>query len=168
MPTIEIVSIGREKVIKLDRKTYPFQIQQDRKLVSHRNLFNNYLSDKKGVIFHLGNMGLSRKGFWFASDLVDWDFESESIIVSGEEKEGSEEAPYFRFRLEYLDGVKDLIFKAFKYSPFQAVFFLTDYQFGSCPASYVSLDEIKKLWQIHDSEGLKWNTLYNVSGINYE
>ncbi|WP_425800836.1 hypothetical protein ACHOLT_11770 [Desulfitobacterium sp. Sab5] len=166
MPTIEIVSLGRENLIKLNRKKYPFQIQQERKLVSHRNLFNNYLANKKGVIFHLGNLGLSRKGFWFASDLVDWDFESESIIVSGEDEEVSEGSPYFRFRLEYLNGVKDLMFKAFNQSPLQTVLFLTDYQFGSCPASNVSLDEIKKLWKIHDSEGLKWNTLYNISSIS--
>ena len=68
MPTIEIVSLGRENLIKLDRKKYPFQIQQERKLVSHRNLFNNYLANKKGFILLMGNLGLSRKGLWFASD----------------------------------------------------------------------------------------------------
>jgi hypothetical protein len=165
MPTIEIVSLGREKLISMNIKNYPFQIEQERKLVSHRYLFNDYLADKMGVILHLGNSGLSNKGFWFASDLIDWDFESQSIKVAGQDEEASDGSPYFKFKLEYIDAVKELLHKAFKLSPFQTVFFLTDYQFGSCPASYVTLDEIKKLWQIHDSEGLKWNTLYEISGI---
>lgn len=70
MPTIEIISFNRKTPIRINKGEYSFAIKQNSKLKSHRNLFNEYLSNYQGVILHLGNLDLAKEPFFFAGKLI--------------------------------------------------------------------------------------------------
>lgn len=80
MPTIEIISFERKIPIKILRSSYNFAIRQNTKLVSHRGLFQDYLDANNGVILHIGNLKLAKECFFFAGELIDWDFEYGEVV----------------------------------------------------------------------------------------
>ena len=54
MPTIEIVSIGADK-LGLNQYDFDIAIIEEDKLISHRGLFNDFLKKENGIIVHIGN-----------------------------------------------------------------------------------------------------------------
>ncbi len=69
MPTIEIVSIGCPQKPKLPK--YPtFAYKMEKKLRSHRALFQHVFDLHTGVIVHLANRDI--EAGWFAGELLDW------------------------------------------------------------------------------------------------
>ncbi|MEW9054140.1 MAG: hypothetical protein AB2392_23545 [Neobacillus sp.] len=110
MPTIEIVSLGRDKRIRVERDRFPFRIISKKKLISHRSLIRDYLKGQEGAILHLCNIGLGKGGFCFASDLIDWDFEPGLIYlpVFDNGEDGSDQSERFKFLPEYIDGLNRL------------------------------------------------------------
>ena len=51
------------------------------KLVSHRGLFQKELDKNNGIILHLGNKDHGRNGFFFGSELIDWDFKTKNKLL---------------------------------------------------------------------------------------
>jgi hypothetical protein len=164
LPTIELVSLGNTEVVKFEEGRYPFQVIQETKLESHRGLFNDYLLNQKGVILHLGNIDSKEDGFYFASDLIDWDFEPGLLNLPNFEKgeDGSGQSERFKFQPEYLGGLKELLFLTYSLSPEKTAYFLTDYQFGPSEGKYKKLKSLDEFWSIHDLQGLDWNVLYKI------
>ena len=73
MPSIEIVCIGQAKPV--DRSSYPFAVEADLELVSHRSPAPRFQTDFEalsGVIYHLGNPGLKvrTRSPYFAYELL--------------------------------------------------------------------------------------------------
>ena len=170
MPTIEIISLERKKLIKIDKAKYSFCIKQNTKLISHRGLFQEFLDKEKGVILHLGNLSLAKTYFFFAGELIDWDYEPGIVHFPEynldepieEQWDGSGQNKRFKFKDEHINGIRDLLFKAQRLSPVNRVLFLTDVQFGPSECRYIQLPELENLWEIHNREGLDWNALYII------
>lgn len=172
MPSIEIVSFEREKLVDISKNKYPFFIRQNSRLKSHRGLFEDFLNRNKGIILHLGNLSCRGKRFFFGSDLVDWDFEGVDLVIplidsvncnNGEGWNTSySQSKRFKFKDSYIASVDDILRYAKDISPIKTVCLLTDYQFGARFGNIINLKTIDNLWVIHNSKGLAWNTLYLI------
>jgi hypothetical protein len=150
LPTIEIISLGRKNIIRIERRRYNFAIRQNSKLISHRGLFKDFLSKNEGVILHIGNLELKNECFFFASELIDWD------------SEGNKQIKGFRFKKSYILGIKDLLNKSITLSPIKQACFLSDIQTGPELAQIISLKNIDEFWNLHNYKGLAWNTMYII------
>lgn len=162
MPTIEIVAVRADE-LNLDQSDYELALIEENKLESHRGLFYDWLIKQKGVIVHLGNPDFKEdkdNGF-FAGKLIDWDFEQADIklpnFIKGET--GANQIANFRFLVDYQIEVALIIEKAINASPEQKAYFLTDIQFGADEGE-TSEKNLSDFWSMHDTEGIRWNTLY--------
>lgn len=168
IPTIEIVSVDREKKIKIPKGKFPFWVRQDTRLISHRGLFQDVLNQNRGVIMHIGNMDMKNHSFiYFGSDLINWKYENED-----ESK--------FQFSPEHFIGVKSLLYRALVNSPISKAYFLTDIQLhiavvddfseiNNIPPEthrFKMNYSIEKFTNDHESAGLEWNTLYEIIVTN--
>ena len=170
MPTIEIISFGRQTPIKIQRSRYNFAIRQNLKLVSHRGLFQVYLDENNGVILHIGDLELAKECFFFAGELIDWDFEDGDVAIpmidpskpDEEQCDGSGQMDRFKFQQEFVSGINDLMKKSLGLSPMKKCSFLTDVQFGPESPRFMQLNNIEEFWNIHHSKGLAWNTMYII------
>lgn len=72
MPTVEIVSLDCNRLLPIKNSTLPFTVLQNRKLISHRSLFQEELNKINGTILHLGNKKFGRNTCFFSSELIDW------------------------------------------------------------------------------------------------
>ena len=137
MPTIEIVSINSTG-LGLNQVDYNIAIIEDNKMVSHRGLFYELLKKQKGTIVHLGSskFNSNKEGFFFAGQLIDWNFEATDIYIPEVDYDDliSNLGTNQQFRFKFLDIYKTEIDKILKLalekSPIKKVCFLTDYQFG--------------------------------------
>jgi hypothetical protein len=165
MPTIEIVSIGADK-LGLNQNDFDIAIIEENKLISHRGLFNDFLKSQNGVIIHIGNPDLKNDtecGF-FAGLIIDWDFEPGHIEIPDFDKgeNGSNQNFRFKLLLDYQIEIAKIIKIGFLKSPTKDLFFLTDYQFGPENAAIKEI-KLKDFWVQHDNEGLEWNVLYKLT-----
>lgn len=152
MPTIEIILLEVHERIKIKKGEYPFAVQQEFNLISHRDLFRSFLEDKKGTILHLGNLDLQNESYFFGGDLIDWDFDEEK----------RDDMVYFKFEKSYIEGIKNILLKSYKLSPIHKICFLTDIQCSTSKPDFITLSSIDEFWDIHNSMGLRWNTLYTI------
>jgi hypothetical protein len=164
MPTIEIVSIGADK-LGLNQTDFDIAIIEENKLISHRGLFYDFLKKQNGVIVHIGNPDLKndKNGGFFAGLIIDWDFEPGYIEIPDFDKgeTGSNQNFRFKFLLDYQIEIAKIIKIGFLKSPTRDLFFLTDYQFGPENALIKEM-KINDFWLQHDNEGLEWNILYKL------
>ncbi len=169
MPTIEIASINSTG-LDLNQDDYEIAIIEENKLESHRGLFYDFLLKQNGTIIHLGNPDFKtdKDGGYFAGQIIDWDFDDPDIDKKRKGLKSNEDNSYanqdfnFQFRLEYKDEINRILKSAFDSSPENKIYFLTDYQFGPENGSFKVLENLKSLWDVHDIEGLTWNTLYEL------
>jgi hypothetical protein len=164
MPTIEIVSIGADK-LGLDLNDFDIAIIEENKLISHRGLFYNFLKNQNGIIVHIGNPEFKSEkiGIFFAGQIIDWDFEPGYIEIPDFDKgeTGSNQNFRFKFLLDYQIEIAKIINIGFQKSPTKDLYFLTDYQFG--PETAITKEiYVKDFWIQHDNEGLEWNVLYKL------
>ena len=165
MPTIEIVSIGADK-LGLKQTDFDIAIIEENKLISHRGLFFDFLKKQNGVIVHIGNPDLKNEkecGF-FAGLIIDWDFEPDYIKIPDFDKgeTGSNQNFRFKFLLDYQIEIAKIIKIGFLKSPTKDLFFLTYYQFGPENATIKEMN-LKDFWVQHDNDGLEWNVLYKLT-----
>jgi hypothetical protein len=164
MPTIEIVSVGASE-LKLDQSKYEIALIEESKLESHRGLFYDWLLEQKGVIVHLGNPAFKedKEGGFFAGQIIDWDFEPATIELPRFEKgeTGAKQISQFKFLTDYQIEVALLLENAINASPEHLAYFLTDIQLGADNGEMEDMN-LTDFWTVHDTEGLKWNTLYKL------
>ncbi len=165
MPTIEIVSIGADK-LGLNQYDFDIAIIEEDKLISHRGLFNDFLKKENGIIVHIGNPDFKndKEFVFFAGLIVDWDFEPGNIMIPNFDKgeNGSNQNFRFKFLLDYQIEIAKIIKIGFLKSPTKNLFFLTDYQFGPENAAVKEI-KLKDFWVQHDKEGLELNVLYKLT-----
>ena len=165
MPTIEIVSIGADK-LGLKQTDFDIAIIEETKLISHRGLFYDFLQKQNGAIVHIGNPDLKNDkecGF-IAGLIIDQDFEPGYIKIPDFDKgeTGSNQNFRFKFLLDYQIEIAKIIKLGFLKSPTKELLFLTDYQFGPENAS-IKETKLKDFGVQHDNEGLEWNVLYKLT-----
>ena len=148
MPTIEIVSINCTG-LNLEQEDFEIAIIKEDKLESHRGLFYDFLKVQTGVIIHLGNANFkfNKGNGFFAGELIDWDSKMEKNL---------------KFKEKYKTEIDKLLMLSIDNSPICKTYFLFDYQFEN------GIDEVElttqDFWKIHDTEGLKFNKLYQLTG----
>ncbi len=150
MPTIEIISINSPK-LNINQNEFEIAIIEEHKIESHRGLFNNFIKQFHGTIFHLGSPDFkeNKKEWFFAGDIIDWDFEYQD---------------HFKFKNNYLPEIKQLIEIALKMSPTNEVIFLTDIQAKKgTRGKFRRFQGIVEFWEKYEKEGLKWNTAYLIN-----
>lgn len=155
MPTIEIISINSPK-ININQQEFEIAIIEEQKIESHRGLFNDFIKQFHGTIFHLGSPDLinDKEGMFFSGQIIDWDFEYKDN---------------FKFEKKYLSEVKKLIDLAIKSSPTNELIFLTDIQAKEgTKCKYRRFLTLNEYWENYETTGLKWNTAYliNLNTIN--
>lgn len=164
MPTIEIVSVGASR-LNLNQSNFEIALIEENKIKSHRGLFYYWLIHKEGVIVHLGNSEFKedKNGGFFAGELIDWSFEPTSIELPNFDKgeTGANQISGFRFLTDYQIEIALILEKAISASPEHTAYFLTDIQFGADEGETVE-KSLSDFWTLHDTEGLKWNTLYKL------
>lgn len=172
MPTIEIASINATG-LGLNQADFEVAIIEENKLESYRGLFYDLLRQQKGVMVHIGNLGLkyAKEGGFFAGLLIDWsDDVNKDIVIPGgninvlDFDSGAIQQFRFKFLNEYRLDIDKLLWIALEKSPIKKVCFLTDYQFGPEKESIEIIYTIKDFWALHDGEGLVLNTLYEIYG----
>lgn len=150
MPTIEIISINSPR-LNINQDDFEIAIIEEQKMESHRALFNEFISQFRGTILHLGNPDFKNEkdGFFFAGQITNWKFKHLNN---------------FKFKNEYLEELKTLLYLATKSSPTNEVIFLTDIQASEDIKGkfrrYLTIDEF---WENYENEGLKWNTAYLIN-----
>lgn len=170
MPTIEIVSIDAAS-LKLNQANFEIAITEESKLVSHRGLFYHFLLKQKGVIVHIGNPDQKEDGALFGGMLINWDFEQGDIIIPEYENGdllldiGANQQFKFQFKVEYKKEIDCLLKIALEESPIKKVYFLTDYQFGPEEGKTELIYTVTDFWEQHETEGLNFNTLYELYGL---
>ncbi len=169
MPTIEIVSVNAWE-FPLDQADYSIAIIKENKLVSHRSLFQDYLDHLRGVILHMGNHNYidDKDHGFFAGDLIDWDFEGKVILfpvfdVDQGQQPGAGQSRIFQFLAEYHMEINALLVQSIKQSPVRQAIFLTDFQMGPEKGERIALQSVDEFWRIHHTQGLQWNTAYNIT-----
>jgi hypothetical protein len=164
MPTIEIVSVGSSR-LKLNQSKFDIALIEENKLESHRGLFYDWLIEQEGVIVHLGNPDFKddKNGGFFASELIDWSFERNTIEIPNfdDGETGANQISGFKFLTEYQIEVALILEKAISASPEHKAYFLTDIQFGADEGETIEKN-LSDFWTLHDTEGLSWNTLYKL------
>jgi len=171
MPTIEIASINSTG-LGLNQADFEVAIIEENKLLSHRGLFYDLLRKQKGVIVHIGNPDFkdNKEDGFFAGQIIDWDFESENIIIPEYNPDdptyngGANQQFKFKFLEQYKSNIDALLRIGLKESPIKKVCFLTDYQFGPEKEEIETICTIYDFWAKHDIEGLNFNTMYELYG----
>lgn len=170
MPTIEIASLNSSN-LNLDPATFKVAIIQESTLESHRGLFYDFLIKQSGVIVHIGNPDLqsTTDRVFFAGKIIDWAFEESEIVIPQSETMhtvdlGSNQQFRFQLLKEYKGDIDRILKIALEKSPIKRIFLLTDYQFGPEKANQEIIYTIGDFWQLHDSLGLVFNTLYEMYG----
>ena len=165
MPSIEIVCIGVEK-IGLNQDDFEIAIIEENQLIGHRGLFNDIFKNQNGVMIHIGNPNLKndKDYFFYAGQIIDWDFEPGEIAIPDMDKEetGANQQFRFQFKIDYQIEIGKIIEIALRKSPTSDLYFMSDYQFGPDNRMIEEL-KLRDFWVQHDSNGLEWNTLYKLS-----
>ena len=86
-------------------------------------------------------------------------------MIPGESDDSGADQQYvFKFLEEYRTDIGILLKTALEKSPEKRVFFLTDYQFGPSKAQEEIIYTISDFWTLHENDGLRFNTLYEMYG----
>jgi hypothetical protein len=169
MPTIEIVSLGAS-FLGVNESDFSVAVIEERELISHRGMFYHFLKKHNGTIIHIGNpeFRTDKNSGFYAGNLIDWNFKP-GYIVFGDDGEtlsvdfdGNEDDGNFRFIEQYKADIDSLLNIAIENSPERKVFFLTDYQFGPQQEKIETGFTIRRLWDLHDNQGIRFNTLYEI------
>ena len=171
MPTIEIASIN-SKGLNLKSEDFKVAIIEENKLVSHRGLFYDFLKTQPGAIVHIGNPDFKNDedGGFFAGEIVNWGYEPGEIIIpqiettNNEFNSGANQQYRFQLLREYSLDIDRILKTALEKSPIKRVYFLSDYQFGPEKANQEIIYTISDFWNLHNNEGLVFNTLYEMYG----
>jgi hypothetical protein len=171
MPTIEIISINSKK-LGLNQADFEVAIIEENKLRSHRGLFDALLEKQEGVIIHIGNPDMKNNtdGGFFAGKIIDWNFEPSDLImpqvdVNGPNDKWATNRQYlFKFLDKYKSDIDKLLKIAMNKSPIKKVCLLTDYQFGPEHEETKKINTINSFWIEHDTNGLTFNTMYEMFG----
>ena len=164
MPTIEIASINSTG-LGLHQADFKVAIIEESKLVSHRGLFYNLLKKQNGVLIHIGNPNFrdDKNGGFFAGMIIDWSVEqNEYLYIPEGGNTGANQQFIFKFLDQYKPDIDKLLKIALNKSPIKRICFLTDYQFGPEKAEIEIIYTIKDFWDRHDTEGLRFNTMYEM------
>jgi hypothetical protein len=169
MPTIEIISVNATE-LEVNQDEYEVAIILENKLISHRNLFYDFLLTQNGIIIHIGNPDLKKDkdNFYFAGEIINWNFEQPDLdkkrkgLKSNNKNSWANQEFFFQFEYKYKDEIRRIMQSSIKSSPENKIYFLTDNQFGPEKASFKKVDELFLFWQDHDNNGLAWNTLYEI------
>lgn len=171
MPTIEIASID---AIGLNLNPAEFDVAtiEETKLESHRGLFYDLLIKQSGVMVHIGNPDFknNKDGVFFAGEIINWDFEPGDIVIpqtkSTYDKEnlGANQQFGFQFLNEYKADIDRILKTALEKSPIKRICFLSDYQFGPEKANKEIIYTVSDFWNLHNNQGLVFNTLYEMYG----
>ena len=163
MPTIEIVSLRCNRLLPIKNKKLPFYIRQNIKLISHRNLFQKELDHETGTILHLGNKEMGRKGYFFGSELIDWDIEENNNLVLTNNGNLQSESQIFKFTPSMFDSIKKIVELALKYSPINKCFFYTDIQNTSEYKQIYGSISINDFISKQYDQYYIFNTLYEIN-----
>jgi len=164
MPTIEIASID-SKELGLNQADFEVAIIEESKLKSHRGLFFDFLKKQNGAIVHIGNPNFkdNYEGFFFAGQIVDWDFDScDTIYIPEYGDSGANQQLMFKFLNQFTQDIDKLLKISLEKSPAKKIYFLSDYQFGPEKEEFESVQSMNEFWDIHDTEGLRFNTIYEI------
>jgi len=166
MPTVEIVIPERKKLLKIDNKSLPFYIRQNSIIISHRNLFGDFFKSINGIILHIGNKEFGPRGMFWASELIDWDFDNKTIYLPdfSRDETGADQIELFKIKIDMQKSFKAILKKGIRSSPQKRVYFYTSIQFG--PEKGIIYNKIlttEQLLEINNRTGLMWNTLYEVN-----
>jgi hypothetical protein len=167
MPTIEIASINATN-LGLTQCDFKVAIIEEDTLRSHRGLFYDDHLQYQGSIVHIGNPDFKtdKDGGFFAGMLINWDVDgTEDIIIPFDSDDTDTDQQYIlKFLEDFKTDIDLLLRSALEKSPIKRVFFLTDYQFGPSKAQKEIIYTISDFWTLHDNDGLRFNTLYEMYG----
>jgi len=169
MPTIEI-AIYESEILEIDQDEYRMAIMKDDKLISHRGFFFDEFKNQNGVMLHLGNEKFKKyEGIFWGSELIDWDSTDNNDIEIPQvdvndpaDKWGANQQYVFQLNSEFRTEIDKLLKIAINRSKVNKIGFLTDYQFGPEIGKKRIVYTIKEFWEIHDSEKLVFNTIYEM------
>jgi hypothetical protein len=167
MPTIEIVSVNATD-IGLTQLDFQVAIIEEYKLEGHRSLFYDHLLQYQGTIVHIGNPDFrtDKDNGFFAGHLIDWEIDSKRTIIIPQGTETGKNQQYqFKFLDYFRADIEKILEVALDRSPDRRVLFLTDYQFGPETAEFEIIYTIMDFWSLHDKDGLRFNTLYEMYGL---
>lgn len=174
MPIIEIASLN-SRGLDLKQDDFNVAILEEKRLKSHRRRFYDFLRNKKGTIVHIGNPDMKAKdrSVFFASEIIDWEFEPIEILyvpifasaVGGEFEGGANQQVKFKFLSQFKQDIDRLLKTALEKSPIKKCYIFTDYYFGPEKERREEVKTISDLWNRHDKEGLVFNTIYELTGI---
>jgi len=169
MPTIEIISLGADK-LGLDQKKYEVFILEQNKLESHRGLFYDFLKTQKGVIIHIGNPSIkdNKDEGYLAGLILDFEYvdpdykESKAGLKSNAINHWANQQFKFKIQPQYFQDIIDILDVSINNSPIKTAYFLSDYQFGPEEPRIEGPFSIELFMKTHNIEGLKYNTLYEI------
>jgi hypothetical protein len=170
MPTIEIASLCSNG-LNLKQDDYEVAILEENRLQSHRKHFYDFLNEKDGTIVHIGNPEIKEdpKNIFFASEIIDWDFDPVEVVylpIFGETEQiaggGANQQMRFKFLNQFKSDIDRLLKTALDKSPIKKCYLLTDYYFGPEKENMEVIKTIRNFWNRHDMEGLVFNTMYEV------
>ena|SRR5687768_10647162 len=170
MPTIEIASINANS-LELRQSNFQVAIIEETKLQSHRGLFYDVLQQQQGCIIHIGDTEFKQEkdGGFFAGRLIDWDFDTgnDYIIIPDVDTDDTSANQQFAFKFieEFKSDINRLLEIALDKSPIKRILFLSDYQFGPERPKTEIIYTITDFWTQHDTDGLRFNTLYEMYGL---
>jgi hypothetical protein len=153
MPSVEIVCIGQSDPSECD--DYPFAVETDRNLVSHRSPHPRFQSDfdaLSGAIYHLGNPDLraGSGGPFFAYELLS------------EACRHREPPSALEFAAEFVGPIFSLLDALVSASPQSEILFTTDWQFGPDHAVRLEPLSLSAFRRAHDAGEVPLNSAVRV------
>lgn len=170
MPTIEIASLY-SKGLNLKQDDFEVTILEQRKLETQRRNFSEVLKKQNGTMVHIGNPEIrdDRSNIFYASELVDWDFDPVEVIhlpIFDEQdvhcSPGANQQKQFKFLDKFKTDIDRLLATALAKSPVRKCYLLTNYYFGPDQNRQEIVRTISSFWDRHDREGLVFNTMYEL------
>ena len=169
MPTIEIASINSTG-LRLSQLDFDIAIIEEDKLESHRGLFYDFLKNQQGTIVHIGNPEFrnDKDSGFFAGKIIDWnadlgEIENPEFDPAYEmSSKGDNKGFKFQFLNQYKLEIDRILKEGLLSSPINKIYFLTDYQCGLKGRIEKFQFTIQDFWARHNSEGLVFNTLYEL------
>lgn len=166
-------SFHKSKGLDLRQADFHVAIIEENKLESHRGHFYDFLYHQQGTIIHIGNPEFAddKEGGYSAGNIINWNYQQDNVNLKDgtceNENESSEFDHQFNFQFlnQFKSDINNLIKIALDKSPTKNAFFLTDYQFGPEEAKIERIYSIDLFWSLHDSQGLRFNTLYELNEV---
>jgi hypothetical protein len=175
MPYIEITSL-LSSGLGLNSKDFKVRILEIDALNSERNTFMIKNSNAYGTVIRVGEPQeqvlleelSDQKNSLVAYDLIDWDFEPVEIIyfptidVDMNVEVGVNQKMKFKLLAQYKGDIDQILKSSISNSPIQKSNFITYCAFGPEILDIKYVASIDEFWNIHDTEGLYFNTIYRL------